>query len=86
MLSEPRVYRAQQDEMHPLTQPREGVPQGEIKGPFEWRSRIFPGTVREYWLYVPAQYNAAKPACVFVLQDGPGRAKAGTCRHRQSDS
>jgi len=63
------------DELHPLTQPQPGVPQGEIKGPFEWQSAIFPGTVREYWLYVPQQYDPAKPACVFVLQDGLGRAK-----------
>lgn len=63
------------DEVHPDTQAQPGVPQGEIKGPFEWRSTIYPGTVREYWLYVPKQYNAAQPACVFVLQDGLNRAK-----------
>ena len=63
------------DEIHPDTQVQPGVPQGEIKGPFPWRSKIFPGTVRDYWLYVPQQYDAAKPACVLVLQDGLGRAK-----------
>ena len=31
------------------------VPKGEIKGPFRWESQIFPGTVRNFWLYVPAQ-------------------------------
>lgn len=66
---------ADEYEVHPDTRPQEGVPQGEIKGPFEWRSQIFPGTVREYWLYVPRQYDPAKPACVFVVQDGLGRAK-----------
>jgi enterochelin esterase family protein len=27
-------------------------------------------TFRKYWIYVPAQYDAAKPACVLVFQDG----------------
>ncbi|HAF22827.1 MAG TPA: gluconolactonase [Blastocatellia bacterium] len=47
-----------------------GVPKGEIlKFSFD-SSKIFPGTTREYWVYVPAQYTPAKPACVFVGQDG----------------
>jgi gluconolactonase len=65
---------AQEYDQHPDNEYREGVPRGEIKGPFPWHSSIFPGTVREYWLYVPQQYDAEKPACVFVLQDGLGRA------------
>ncbi|HEU4752190.1 MAG TPA: alpha/beta hydrolase-fold protein, partial [Armatimonadota bacterium] len=27
-------------------------------------------TVRKYWIYVPSQYDPAKPACVLVFQDG----------------
>jgi gluconolactonase len=47
-----------------------GVPKGEIiKLTFE-NSKIFPGTWREYFIYVPAQYDPAKPACVWVNQDG----------------
>ncbi|MCW3089842.1 MAG: SMP-30/Gluconolaconase/LRE-like region-containing protein [Ferruginibacter sp.] len=47
-----------------------GVPKGEIlKFTFE-NSAIFPGTSREYWVYVPAQYRPEKPACVYVNQDG----------------
>src|SRR5688572_21343895 len=46
------------------------VPKGEVtKYSFE-QSRIFPGTVRDYWVYVPKQYDPAKPACVHVNQDG----------------
>jgi gluconolactonase len=49
-----------------------GPPRGEIqKYSFE-HSRIFPGTVRDYWVYVPKQYDPAKPACVYVGQDGIG--------------
>ena len=47
-----------------------GVPKGELlKFSFD-QSKIFPGTFREYWVYVPAQYKADKPACVYVNQDG----------------
>jgi len=46
------------------------VPKGEVtKHSFE-ASKIFPGTTREYWIYVPQQYKADQPACVFVCQDG----------------
>ena len=47
-----------------------GVPKGEVlKFTFD-KSAIFPGTWREYWVYIPAQYQADKPACVYVNQDG----------------
>jgi enterochelin esterase-like enzyme len=47
-----------------------GVPRGEIiKFTFD-QSKIFPGTWREGWIYVPAQYSPDKPACVYVNQDG----------------
>ena len=63
---------------YPLTadsKPQPGVARGKVTGPFQWTSRIFPGTVRDYWVYVPAQYDRKKPACVLVVQDGLGRAK-----------
>ena len=47
-----------------------GVPKGEILKFTFASSKIFPGTTRDYWVYVPAQYNLEKPACVFVCQDG----------------
>ena len=47
------------------------VPRGEITK-HEWRSAIFPGTVRDYWVYVPAQYSDDSPANVIVFQDGGG--------------
>ena len=57
-----------------------GVPQGEVTQ-HKWESKIFPGTVREYWLYVPKQYDAAKAACVMVFQDG--RAYVNTASNGQ---
>ena len=54
----------------PDSKPQPGVPKGEIlKFTFD-KSKIFPGTTRDYWVYVPAAYKADKPACVFVCQDG----------------
>ena len=47
-----------------------GVPKGEVlKFTFN-QSKIFPGTWRDYWVYVPAQYRPEKPACVYINQDG----------------
>lgn len=48
-----------------------GIPKGKVIK-FTWKSEIFPGTVRDYWVYVPAQYDNKKPACVMVFQDGGG--------------
>ncbi len=46
------------------------IPKGEVnKYTFE-ASKIFPGTVRDYWVYVPKQYDPSKPACVHLNQDG----------------
>jgi enterochelin esterase-like enzyme len=49
-----------------------GVPRGEVKEMPKWESKIFPGTIRDWWVYVPAQYKADRPACVMVFQDGGG--------------
>lgn len=48
---------------------QEGVPQGEVTE-HVWKSEIFPGTIRRYWTYVPAQYDGSSPAAVMVFQDG----------------
>ena len=54
----------------PDSKAQEGVPKGEVlKFSFE-DSKVFPGTYRDYWVYVPAQYTPDKPACVYVNQDG----------------
>jgi enterochelin esterase-like enzyme/sugar lactone lactonase YvrE len=57
----------------PDSQRQPGVPQGTVTH-YTWTSKIFPGTVRDYWVYVPAQYAADKPACVMVFEDGKGYA------------
>jgi enterochelin esterase family protein len=59
-----------QYEFGPDSLPQEGVPKGRLEGPSLFKSQIFSNTVRQYWIYVPAQYTPDKPACVLVFQDG----------------
>ena len=50
---------------------KEGVPKGKVTQSI-WKSMIFPGTERDYWVYVPAQYDGSRPASVIVCFDGGG--------------
>ena len=50
--------------------PQDGVPVGEVKGPFTLPSEAYPGTQHTYWVYVPAQYDAATPASLMIFNDG----------------
>src|SRR6202167_3993066 len=50
--------------------PQDGVPKGEIKGPFTLPSNAYPGTQHTYWVYVPAQYDPAVSASLMVYNDG----------------
>ncbi|MBZ5635689.1 MAG: esterase family protein [Acidobacteriia bacterium] len=50
--------------------PQDGVPKGQIKGPFTLPSQAYPGTQHTYWIYVPAQYNPATPANLMIYNDG----------------
>lgn len=62
--------RAAEDYKHGADSERhEGVPQGKVEK-YHWKSQVFPGTQRDYWVYVPAQYQADKQTCVMVFQDG----------------
>ena len=48
------------------------VPKGKLTQMPPWKSKIFDGTTRDWWVYVPAQYTDEQPACVMVFQDGAG--------------
>jgi len=50
--------------------PQEGVPKGEITGPFTLASEVYPGTQHTYWIHVPAQYDPAVPASLMIYNDG----------------
>ena len=53
----------------PDSQRQEGVPQGKVTK-YTWTSKVFADTVRDYFVYVPAQYDGTSPAAVMVFQDG----------------
>ena len=54
----------------PDSSPQEDVPKGTLTKRTWNTSTIYPGTTRNYWVYVPAQYVDTTPACVVVFQDG----------------
>ena len=54
----------------PDSMSQEGVPKGEIHGPYTLPSNVYPGTQHTYWVYVPAQYDSMVPAAMMVYQDG----------------
>lgn len=51
---------------------RQAVPQGEVRQATFATSTIFPGTTRDYFVYIPRQYDGTKPACLLVFFDGGG--------------
>jgi hypothetical protein len=73
MLSLGSVMAAPQDEQYvlgPDWKAKVGVPRGQVVPMPPFHSTIYADTTRQWWLYVPAQYDSAKPACVMVFQDG----------------
>ena len=52
--------------------PQDGAPKGKVTAGTFADSKIFPGTTRDFSVYVPAQYDAAAPANLMVFMDGSG--------------
>ena len=61
------------------SQQHAGVPTGKLSEKRTLASRVYDGMTSEYQVYVPAQYDPAKPAALMVFQDGLGYA------HRDGD-
>ena len=57
-------------QLGPDSLPQDGVPKGEVRGPFTLPSQAYPGTQHTYWVYVPAQYDPAVPASLMIFNDG----------------
>src|SRR5262245_48488925 len=49
---------------------QEGVPRGQMRGPFTLPSNVYAGTQHTYWVYVPAQYSPSTPASLMIFNDG----------------
>jgi len=75
------LARADEYALGPDSQRRPGVPEGKVVHSTWSSSHVYPGTTRDYWVYVPAQYDSAKPACLMVFQDGRGfQSETGSWR------
>ncbi len=73
LLADARGFAGPSDDVYrlgPDSEPHNGVPQGVVVGPIALPSNVYPNTTRDYWVYVPAQYDSAKPACLMVFFDG----------------
>ena len=57
----PAARAAEDYALGPDSQVQPGVPRGELTQ-HTWTSRVFPGTERDYWVYVPKQYDPKTPA------------------------
>ena len=54
----------------PESSPQGQIPTGHVEKR-EWTdSETYPGTTRNFWIYVSANYDAETPACLMVFQDG----------------
>ena len=56
------------------SQRHDGTPRGTVTKHL-WKSNVFKDTHREYWVYVPSQYDGSIPASVMVFQDGHSYVK-----------
>ncbi len=57
-------------EPHPDAIADADVPQGTVTKMPPWESKVFPGTIRDWAIYVPQQYDPQQPAALMVFQDG----------------
>ena len=64
-----QLFSQEDYELGPSSQTYEGIPHGTLTKK-SWKSTVFPNTVRDYYVYVPAQYQASQPAALMVFQDG----------------
>jgi enterochelin esterase family protein len=70
LLTHSPLRAADDYKLGPDSMEKDGAPRGTVTAD-KWESKkVFPGTVRDYWVYVPAQYDGKTPACVMVFQDG----------------
>jgi sugar lactone lactonase YvrE/enterochelin esterase-like enzyme len=56
--------------LHPDAAEQPGVARGTVQRLEPWHSKLYPGTVRDWWVYFPAQIKGAKELALTVFQDG----------------
>ena len=78
----PLAPAADDYKLGPDSERHDGVPQGKVTQ-HKWKSKVFPGTERDYWVYVPAQYDAQDAGLRHGL---PGRRRLRQTRRASSAS
>src|SRR5271166_2493908 len=63
---------AEEYALGPDSQPQPGVPKGVVTKYKLEPGKFYPGTPHNYAIYVPAQYDASKPAPFMIFLDGSG--------------
>lgn len=76
LAGQPVVGQARSWELGPESLVQDGVPQGRVvQGSYTSpEDGIYPGTVRDYWISIPAQYEPGEEAALLVFNDGEGYA------------
>jgi enterochelin esterase-like enzyme len=75
----PVAHAAPTDDAYKLgpdSQVQPGVPQGKVTEWTKLPSEAYPGTLHDYCVYVPAQYDPAQPASLMIFQDGQAFLRA----------
>jgi sugar lactone lactonase YvrE/predicted esterase len=72
VLSAGALLHAQDYTLGPDSQPRDGVPKGTVTRLKLEPGKFYPGTPHNYAIYVPAQYDSAKPVPFMIFLDGSG--------------
>ncbi|MES1258091.1 MAG: alpha/beta hydrolase-fold protein, partial [Acidobacteriota bacterium] len=71
------LLHAEDYALGPDSQPQPNVPKGVVTKYQLDPGKYYPGVPHNYSIYVPAQYNAAKPAPFMIFLDGSGATGNG---------
>ena len=69
-LAAPALAGDEQYQLGPDSQRQEDVPRGGVTRHTLRNSEVYPETIRDYYVYIPAQYDGSEPAALMVFQDG----------------
>ncbi|MDL5512713.1 cupin domain-containing protein [Arenibacter sp. M-2] len=69
LLFSPLVHSQENYEIGPNSKSYEGIPKGKVSK-YNWKSKIYPNTSRDFYLYIPSQYNNDVPTALMIFQDG----------------
>lgn len=61
--------------LSPESERQNGVPEGAVREGRHVGQGVYPGVARDYWVYLPKQYDGQTPANLIVFQDGANYLK-----------